>query len=182
MGLLSRLIGEEAAKKAVDALQDIAGKAADELSNLDKALSERAASGSADAPRANTVNANSGRQAETYAPYGVSWGDKKPSEPNQFNYQGTYQEYFQNLFSKEFPQYRIDCREVNKGLSTLYTFYDGDREALAVEVTTQRTESQAVRKRSRAAGVPYLRYYYDHPGWWNTYSYVTARTRAALSA
>ncbi len=30
------------------------------------------------------------------------------------------------------------------------------------------------------AGTPYLRFYYDHDGWWNTRSYVAGRIRGAL--
>ena len=31
-----------------------------------------------------------------------------------------------------------------------------------------------------AQGIPYIRFYYDHEGWWNTKSYVIRRTSEAL--
>ena len=31
-----------------------------------------------------------------------------------------------------------------------------------------------------AAAIPYLRFYHNHDGWWNTRAYVTQRVRGAL--
>ena len=39
-----------------------------------------------------------------------------------------------------------------------------------------------IRKECRAAGVPYLRYYYNYHGWWNTKAYVIERTGKALNS
>ena len=53
--------------------------------------------------------------------------------------------------------------------------------ALIVELLPQRSSVYKLRRDCATMGIPYLRYYYDHEGWWNTYSYVTERTRAALN-
>ncbi len=45
---------------------------------------------------------------------------------------------------------------------------------------SETSSAQRVRKACAAENVPYLRFYIDHDGWWNTRSYVTGRIRAAL--
>ena len=63
---------------------------------------------------------------------------------------------------------------------TVFTFWDGTKKALVVELMPQSSSAQKQRKVCAAEGTPYLRYYYDHDGWWNTRSYVVRRTHAAL--
>ena len=122
--------------------------------------------------------------ADEYAadgPSGDSWGPKMPDEPNQYNYGGTFEEYFEDIFGKEFAQYRVDKESTYYGKRILYTFYDGGRKALVVELLTSSSGSKKLRDRCRAEGTPYLRFYYDYDGWWNTRSYVTRRVTAALN-
>ena len=102
-----------------------------------------------------------------------------PAEENQFNYPGTYIEYFDHVFKTEFPEYRITC-EQPKYDGTLFIFWQGPQRALVVELLPQHSAAAKLRKDCLSSGIPYLRYYYDHDGWWNTYSYVRDRTRAAL--
>ena len=45
---------------------------------------------------------------------------------------------------------------------------------------SENSEANKLRSACRAQGLPYVRFYYDHDGWWNTRSYVVSRTRAAL--
>ena len=45
----------------------------------------------------------------------------------------------------------------------------------------QSSAAYKIRRDCLRQGIPYLRYYYDHEGWWNTRAYVTQRTRAALN-
>ena len=42
--------------------------------------------------------------------------------------------------------------------------------------------SPDMHERGRAQGIPYLRFYYNHEGWWNTRSYVTRRIANALTS
>ena len=52
---------------------------------------------------------------------------------------------------------------------------------VVVPILPDSSETKKLRRECQAQGVPYLRFYYDHEGWWNTRSYVTRRTRDALS-
>ena len=164
MGLLSKLLGNDVADKLQDALSG---------------LSELAKKAAEEKPSANPGEPSFPKNDP--APFGASWGTSMPAEPNQYNYPGDYRAYFQSVFAEEFPGYQVTCEEANKGRSTVYTFYSGGRQALVVEVMSETSEARAVARNCAAIGVPYLRYYYNHHGWWNTRSYVTARTRAALN-
>ena len=113
--------------------------------------------------------------------FGVSWGDEMPKEPNQFNSHMPYDKYFREVFREAFPDYEIV--EEDGGCSrpaTVFTFWKGDDRALVVEVISQSTAVVKRRNQCRRTGTPYLRYYYDHAGWWNTKQYVIERTRHAL--
>ncbi len=109
---------------------------------------------------------------------GNSWGPTMPKEPNQFNYNGSWFDYFNEIFRGEFTDFRIVSDRKEK--TATFLFYRGEQLALAVEILHQASAAQKLRRDCRANGVPYLRYYHDHEGWWNTRSYVVERTRAAL--
>lgn len=109
-----------------------------------------------------------------------SYGSVMPAVENQFSFSGSYQEYFSSIFSSEFPQYRVVSEPAYRGRATVFTFWEGDRKALVVEIISEKSSVYKLRSDCAKAGVPYLRYYYDHPGWWNTRVYVTERTRKAL--
>lgn len=115
-------------------------------------------------------------------PLGRSWGKKMPNEPNQFNYPGTYIQYFESIFHTEFAAYRV-LRSENPRSSkvTIYTFYAGDRVALVVELASQSCCVYKLGMDCAKAGIPHLRFYYDHEGWWNARSYVVARISKALN-
>lgn len=119
-------------------------------------------------------------KAETPAPYGVSWGDEMPAEENQFNFNGPYHAYFEQIYLAEFPEYRL-AKVVNRySSSTVFTFWNGSRQALVVELLSENSSTKKLRQNCLQAGIPYLRFYHNHYGWWNTRRYVVSRTRAAL--
>ena len=60
------------------------------------------------------------------------------------------------------------------------SFWQGERKVLVAELMSERSEANKLRSACRAQGLPYVRFYYDHDGWWKTRSYVVSRTRAAL--
>ena len=64
----------------------------------------------------------------------------------------------------------------------IYTFFSGAGKALVVELMTESSEAVKFRNDCIKAGVPYLRFYYDHEGWWNTRSYLVGRMRGVLNA
>ncbi len=136
----------------------------------------------APAPAQNTWAAPSAQTDPVpEGPSGVSWGERMPNEPNQYNYYGTFWEYFEDIFHHEFAEYTVTRQENPRALSVYtYFFSKGDGKLLAVELLAKRNEVYKVRNDCRKQGIPYLRFYYDVDGWWNTRSYVTERIRKAL--
>ena len=111
---------------------------------------------------------------------GFSWGPTMPDEENQYNFPGTYVEYFDKVFTENFPGYEIRSEAAYNGRATNFYFTKDGSLALVVELLTEKSAVTALRKRCKANGVPYLRFYYDHPHWWNTKAYVLDRTERAL--
>ena len=112
---------------------------------------------------------------------GKSWGRKMPAEENQYNFSGRYYEYFDSIYKAEFPEYEISYEMTYDGRATEFTFVKDGRKALVVELLS---ETSAVKRRKMECakeGIPYLRFYYNHKGWWNTRSYVIERTKNALN-
>ena len=165
MSLLSKLLGKAGSELGLD--------------KLVKAVTDAANQTAGNAPKPETHRPAEPRPAAP-TPLGRSWGETMPAEENQFNYNGTYDRYFEEIFRAEFPSYRLERQDVPGGRRVIFTFWDGARKALVVELLHQSSDSQKLRRDCRASGVPYLRYYYDHEGWWNTRSYVVDRTRKAL--
>lgn len=111
-------------------------------------------------------------------PSGFSWGGLMPEEPNQYNFGGPWQDYFAQVFGDYFPHYQIWSEEVGRGV--VYNFMDGGRKVLCVEVMDENSEANSFRKKCKAEGISYVRFYYNHKGWWNTREYVYVRVREAL--
>lgn len=112
---------------------------------------------------------------------GFSWGPTMPAEENQFNYPGTYKQYFESVFKGAFPEYEIVRTDFENRNACLFTFFKGGSKMLVVEVMSDRSNAQSTRKNCRANGVRYLRYYHNHHSWWNTKAYVIERTGNALN-
>ncbi|MBQ6304637.1 MAG: hypothetical protein IJK83_11525 [Clostridiales bacterium] len=126
-------------------------------------------------------NRFSGSDKVIDGPSGDSWGPVMPSETNQFNSGLGYEEYFTSLFNEAFAaSYQIDKERLRDGKHLIFTFSQGGTKKLIVEILSDKTHPFKLRKQCRDQHMPYLRYYYDHEGWWNTKSYVTRRTAKAL--
>ena len=179
MGLFSNLLGNSG--KDLD-------NALNKMKNLaDDILDDGQINNQPSQPSSHPFNAEPIREsspASTFveeAECGDSWGPVMPSEPNQFNSGLAYDEYFTNLFNEVFASsYQIDAERVRNRKAMVYTFSQEGEKKLVVEVISTKTSPYKLRKDCRAQGLPYLRYYYDHDGWWNTKSYVTRRTAKAL--
>ena len=164
MSFLSKLLGNEGAKALEKAGKDL----------ISKALNGEGAQPAAARPA---------RPAQdTYTAEPSNPWDVMPAEENQYNYNGPYTAYFAELFRAEFPGYEVLQESRNGGRATVYTFMQAGRKALVVELMSENSEANRFRTECGRAGIPYLRFYYDHQGWWNTRSYVTNRVRAALGA
>ena len=165
MGLLSKLLGGENAGKKLEKLVKTVVEAAENPA-------ARPAAADRHGPSANG----------TPWPSGFSWGPLMPEEENQYNYGAPYREYFEHIFRDDFPQLRAEKESLRDGKATVYTLFLGDRKALVVELLSERSDAKQLRRRCAQAGIPYLRFYYDHEGWWNTREYVVKRIRGALGA
>lgn len=123
-------------------------------------------------------------QSEKKAPLsGFSWGEEMPQEECQFNFDGNYRQYFDTVFRSEFPQYDITWSYSDPRFKStdLCTFVKDGKTALVVELMSKGSNVKKTRNHCRQNGISYLRYYYDHHGWWNTRAYVVSRTKQALS-
>ena len=115
-------------------------------------------------------------------PIGRSWGERMPKEPNQYNYPGTYRQYFEDIFNREFAAYRVVRSENPKsGKASSYTFLTAERPVLVVELLSRSCDVCQIRSSCRKSGTPYLRFYYDYDGWWNARSYVVRRINEAIA-
>ena len=171
MGLFSKLLGKELGEAQAKKLDDAGAQLLGKLFG-----------GDANAKPAPAAPQPAARETTSaYAAGGTSHrGDALPAEENSFAFDGPYQAYFRKVFSEEFPAYQIGESPAPHGRGTLFTFSKNGGTALVVEVMSEGCSSQKVRKSCAMQGVPYLRYYYDHRGWWNTRSYVRERTGRAL--
>ena len=166
MGLFSKLFGETA--KIIDDIASAKKQEADDRRTYSDSSSE------------NIPADVSAPASADEGPSGFSWGPVMPDEENQFNYNGTFKEYFTDVFRSEFPSYNIEITEKNNGKMVIFTFREGARKALVVEILPSQSSVYKLRNDCKNEGIPYLRYYYDHHGWWNTREYVKQRTRSAL--
>ena len=164
MSLLSNLLGGKKVEKAAEDL--VKG-----LFGGKKEVSQQSA------PSAQTSAPAPVSAPEEEGPSGFSWGPKMPDEENQFNFAGSYTEYFDKVFSEEFPEYDI---EKEYGDQVVFTFIKDGSAKLVVELLHQSSGAYKRRRDCAKNGIKYLRYYVDHDGWWNTRRYVTERTRSAL--
>lgn len=168
----------------ISKLKDAAETVAKEAENAINAAT--AASNSANASNASAARPAQGTVIPSSKPaspkpdYGCSWGPEMPDEENQFNFSGTYDQYFCSVYEEAFPAYRLTQESIRKGRATLISFWQEGRKALVVELMSDTSSADAIRVACRKEGVAYLRFYYNHPGWWNTKSYVIARTADAL--
>ena len=140
-------------------------------------------------------------EALEYATKG-SCGEDMPDEPNQYNYRGTPQAFFQEVLMEAFPEYTVRMHDApyptrstwERGAlgrlrevpgkpvpAYVFTIQDGDRIKLAVELLSQECRKR-INNRStfEEQNIPFTRFYYDVDGWWNTKSYIRERAYAAI--
>ena len=177
MGFFSKLFGDsEEGKKAASFFDEL-------LKNAEKAKKEEKKKPEEDKPEQNTANTAAQTQEmydeEEDGPSGDSWGPRMPAEPNQYNFGGSYLEYFKTVYAEEFPTYRLEVEKRSKKI-TMLTLWDGNKKALVVDLLSASSEAKGMRRRCREQHIPYLRFYYDYHGWWNTRSYVVRRSREAM--
>ena len=186
MGLFSNLFGSDG-KDIDNALNKMKNLAEDIMDDGQiNSQQNRPAASSPAAPAAasgnNGISLNNSNSAPEYVdgPSGDSWGPNMPAEENQFNSGLDYKTYFTNIFESEFSSYQINKEIPPYRNALIFTFSQGGAKKLVVEIISDKTNPYKLRNDCRAQGIPYIRYYYDHDGWWNTKSYVIRRTTNAL--
>ena len=105
-----------------------------------------------------------------------------PAEENMYNSGLAPAAYFEKIFAEDFPACIVN-KEAGWGgfdRSTIYRFYDGAAQKLVVELVPDNSSAVKLREKCAKEGVPYLRFYKDHEGWWNARSYVVSRIEKAL--
>lgn len=169
VSFLSKLLGgdKKAEKAARDLLNNLLGNSANQSSTAQTVTSE---------PYRPQATAS----VQHSAPSGDSWGEYMPAEENQFNFNGPFTDYFEKIFREDFPAYRFEKTFEGNGRRIIYTFYSSSGRVLVVELMPESSSANKIRKECEKAGIGYLRFYYDHEGWWNTRSYVTRRIRTVL--
>ena len=132
--------------------------------------------------QANPVPAAGGPTPAPFSTEGAVYvGDTMPPEENQYSFAGSYVDYFDHVFREEYPSYRITHEPARGRQATIFTFTDpAGGTALVVELLRETSRAKKLRADCAAAGIPYLRFYYNHAGWWNTRSYVVRRVNTAL--
>ena len=167
MGFFSKLFGgnKEAEKEAKDLLNGLFGGAKPEEKEEPKA----------EAPAAEPAATNAYADACD--------NDEIPAEENQYNYKGTYEQYFEHVFAEDFPAYRFEKSYLDDygKHRVIYTFFKDEAKALVIELMTESSAANKFKNDCIKAGIPYLRFYYDHEGWWNTRTYVVGRMRSVLN-
>ena len=111
----------------------------------------------------------------------VSYGEFMPDEENQYNYPGNYVEYFEDVLKKEFPQYQLDIEPLRNNTATAFYLNKDGKKEMVIEVMSENSAAKKFRKECLEQGLRYLRFYYNHPGWWNTRAYVVERINKALN-
>ncbi|MBO4604679.1 MAG: hypothetical protein J5657_05215 [Clostridiales bacterium] len=183
MGMFNKLFGDAVRaieNAAADAAADVAANAVKEQFNKDVA-NAAAKAGIENVPEQNNAPVMDSVLTSEPTPSGFSWGEEMPAEENQYNFGGSYREYFEKIFSEDFPDLAA-AKEIPEKFPnrTTYRLSRGGAVALVVELLPESTATKKVRKECEAAGTPYVRFYYDHDGWWNTRAYVVDRIRKAL--
>ena len=169
MGLFSKLVGDN--KEAKAALGFLKGVVEDAVGEAAKFAGEA---------KAPSETANQNGTADNRSAVGSRY-DSVPAEENQYNFSGTWMQYFEKVLNEDWSEYEIRQEEGSDRRCPLFVFYDGGKKALVIEMKTERSSAQRIKRQCAAEGVPYLRFYYDHEGWWNTRSYIRARISRTLS-
>ena len=179
MSLLSDLLGKKSEKDLKNLFGDVEKKLKDAVGEGFKdGLKDNSAPKPAAKPAAPAAPAQETVEERSDA----LWGEIMPKDENQFSFNGTYKEYFEKIFTEEFPEYRFLLSHPKYYSSDIYTFSQGGDKKLVIELMQKRCEAQALRRETQREGIPYLRFYTDCSdiGWWNARTYVTGKIREAL--
>ena len=105
-----------------------------------------------------------------------------PKDENQFDFNGTYREYFEKIFREEFPGCSFMLSHPKYYESDIYSFTKGGSKVLVIELMKKQCTAQKLRRDTQREGIPYLRFYTNCSdiGWWNAKTYVVGKIKEAL--
>ena len=109
-----------------------------------------------------------------------SYYDRMPAEECQYNFNGTYVEYFAKIFREDFPEYEASYERASNRDAVIFTLKKDGATSLVCELLSENSVAKKVRADCKAAGIPYVRFYFNHEGWWNARSYVVDRIKSVL--
>ncbi len=181
MGLFSDLLKGKVSESDLNKLKDTVKKTIGDVETGIKKAADNLSDGTLQNMKQAQEQRNAER-AERAAAYAAEQAkyETMPAEENQYNYGGDYKAYFSQVFNENFPGYGISSESTYQGRATVFTFTQGGAVRLKVELLSETSSVQKLRKECEAQGIAYLRFYYNHEGWWNTKSYVVDRVRNAL--
>ena len=160
--------------EAASALKTEAEKAGIDLDSVKEAIA---------AAKDEVVTAVKEEQTEKAAAEANGWwGEEMPAAENMFSFAGTPAAYMEKIFAEDFGAYQVE-KEAGWGgfeRSTVYRFLEGGVQKLVVELVPDNSEAVKLREKCAREGLPYLRFYSGHEGWWNVRSYVVSRISKAL--
>ena len=180
MGLLSDLLGKKSEKEIKNLFSDMEKKIKDAVKDGFKdGIKDESPKPEAPKPAGSS---NAPVQAAEEERSDALWGELMPKDENQFDFKGTYTEYFEKIFREDFPEYGFTLNHPKYYSSDIYTFTKGGSKALVIELMKKSCSAQALRRDTLREGVPYLRFYTDCSdiGWWNARTYVVGKMREAL--
>ncbi len=106
--------------------------------------------------------------------------DTIPAEENQYNFSGNYVQYFEKIFREDFPEYAASYERASNRDAVIFTLKKDGATALVCELLSETSVAKKLRNDCKAAGIPYVLFYFNHHGWWNTRSYVVDRIKSVL--
>ncbi|MBR5981187.1 MAG: hypothetical protein IK035_04195 [Firmicutes bacterium] len=179
MGLFD-LLGKKSEKEIKNLFSDMEKKIKDAVKDGFKDGIKDESPKPAAAKPAETVSAPAAPAEEERSD--ALWGELMPKDENQFDFKGTYTEYFEKIFREDFPGCSFTLSHPKYYSSDIYTFTKDGSKALVIELMKKNCSAKALRRETQREGVPYLRFYTDCSdiGWWNARSYVVGRMREAL--
>ena len=179
MGFLSKLLGEDGKK--------VENSAKDFLKSVSNIVGDAGNSSPASAPSSAHSDTTAAKEPEQERPAegqrsDALWGEIMPKDENQYTFNGTYREYFEDIFRSEFADFTFELTHPDRYDSDIYTFSRNGEKLLVVELVRKSCEAKKLRRDTENAGIGYLRFYIDcrDIGWWNARSYVVGRMRGIL--
>lgn len=102
-------------------------------------------------------------------------------ENNLYDYNGTWNEYFMDIFTRNFPDYQIvtDYRIDDRTKADFALMKEG-KPCVCVEVYKCSTRRYALCQKCHQRNIGYAGFVLGHAGWWNTERYVTDRIKSLL--